>query len=43
MFDGYIIGYNSSTLEIQCENMVYKLKLKQAPHFETPGKRDNRK
>jgi len=38
MFDGYIIGYNSSTLEIQCENMVYKLKLKQAPHFETPAK-----
>lgn len=30
MFDGYITGYNSdSTLEIQCENMAYKLKLKQ--------------
>ena len=27
MFDGYITGYNSdSTLEIQCENMAYKLK-----------------
>ena len=39
MFDGYITGYNSdSTLEIQCENMAYKLKLKQAPHFETPAK-----
>lgn len=35
MFDGYITGYNSdSTLEIQCENMAYKLKLKQAPHFD---------
>lgn len=40
MFDGYITGYNSdSTLEIQCENMAYKLKLKQAPHFETPAER----
>lgn len=39
MFDGYITGYNSdSTLEIQCENMAYKLKLKQAPHFETLAK-----
>ncbi|MCS2303771.1 hypothetical protein NXX23_17915 [Bacteroides ovatus] len=39
MFDGYITGYNSdSTLEIQCENILYKLKLKQAPHFETPAK-----
>lgn len=39
MFDGYITGYNSeSMLEIQCENMAYKLKLKQAPHFETPVK-----
>lgn len=29
MFDGYITGYNSdSMLEIQCENMAYKLKLK---------------
>lgn len=37
MFDGYITGYNSeSTLEIMCENMAYKLKLKQAPPFETP-------
>ena len=39
MFDGYITGYNSdSMLEIQCENMAYKLKLKTAPHFETPAK-----
>lgn len=38
MFDGYITGYNSeSNLEIQCENMAYKLKLKKAPHFETPA------
>lgn len=38
MFDGYITGYNSeSNLEIECENMAYKLKLKQAPHFETPA------
>lgn len=38
MFDGYITGYNSdSMLELQCENMAYKLKLKQAPHFETPA------
>lgn len=36
MFDGYITGYNSeSNLEIQCENMAYKLK--KAPHFETPA------
>lgn len=36
MFDGYISGYNSdSQFEIQCENMAYKLKLKQAPKFET--------
>lgn len=39
MFDGYITGYNSdSMLEIQCENMAYKLKLKKAPLFETPVK-----
>lgn len=37
MFDGYITGYNSdSKFEIECENMAYKLKLKQAPKFETP-------
>lgn len=36
MFDGYITAYNSdSQFEIQCENMAYKLKLKQAPKFET--------
>ncbi len=36
MFDGYISAYNSaSKFEIQCENMAYKLKLKQAPKFET--------
>lgn len=36
MFNGYITGYNSdSQFEIQCENMAYKLKLKQAPKFET--------
>lgn len=38
MFDGYITGYNSdSMLELQCENMGYKLKLKQAAKFETPA------
>ncbi len=38
MFDGYITGYNSeSMLEIQCENMAYKLKLEKAPQFETPA------
>jgi hypothetical protein len=38
MFDGYITAYNSgSTFEIDCENMAYKLKLKQAPRFETPA------
>lgn len=37
MFDGYITGYNSDgLLELQCENMAYKLKLVQAPMFETP-------
>lgn len=37
MFDGYITAYNSDNLfELQCENMAYKLKLKQAPKFETP-------
>ncbi|WP_373168117.1 hypothetical protein [Bacteroides cellulosilyticus] len=37
MFDGYITAYNSDSLfELQCENMAYKLKLKQAPKFETP-------
>lgn len=36
MFDGYISGYNSdSIVEIQCENMAYKLKLFTAPKFET--------
>ncbi|GAB6119678.1 hypothetical protein [Dysgonomonas termitidis] len=38
MFDGYITSYNSdSHVEIGCENMAYKLKLKQAPKFETPA------
>lgn len=37
MFDGYVTTYNSDSLfELQCENMAYKLKLKQAPKFETP-------
>lgn len=37
MFEGYITGYNSDGIfEIECENMAYKLKLKQAPKFETP-------
>lgn len=37
LFDGYITAYNSDgQFEIQCENMAYKLKLKQAPKFETP-------
>lgn len=37
MFDGYITAYNSdSNFQIDCENMAYKLKLKQAPKFETP-------
>lgn len=37
MFDGYITAYNSdSLLEIECENMAHKLKLHQAPAFETP-------
>lgn len=37
MFDGYITGYNSdNVLELECENMAYKLKLKQAAKFETP-------
>lgn len=36
VFEGYISAYNSaSKFEIQCENMAYKLKLKQAPKFET--------
>lgn len=36
MFEGYITEYNSDSLfEIKCENMAYKLKLKQAPKFET--------
>lgn len=39
MWDGYITAYNSdSKVEIECENMAYKLKLKQAPKFETPVK-----
>lgn len=38
MFDGYITGYNAeSSFELKCENMAYKLKLKQAPKFETPA------
>ena len=38
MFEGYITAYNSdSMVEIECENMAYTLKLKQAPKFETPG------
>ncbi len=37
MFDGYVIAYNSdSAFELECENMAYKLKLKQAPKFEIP-------
>ena len=37
MFEGYIAAYNSDTIfELSCENMAYKLKLKQAPKFETP-------
>lgn len=37
MFEGYITGYNSDNLfELNCENMAYKLKLKQAPKFVTP-------
>lgn len=36
MFDGYITAYNSdSMVEVECENMAYKLKLKQASKFET--------
>lgn len=38
MFEGYISSYNSaSKFEIHCENMAYKLKLKQAPKIETPA------
>nr|WP_195461819.1 hypothetical protein [Alistipes sp. D31t1_170403_E11] len=38
MFDGYITAYNSDSLfEIECENMAHKLKLRQAPKFETPA------
>ena len=38
MFNGYITAYNAeSRFEIKCENMAYKLKLKQAPKFETPA------
>lgn len=37
MWDGYITAYNSdSMVQLECENMAYKLKLKQAPKFETP-------
>mgnify|MGYP000601870500 FL=1 len=37
MFEGYITGYNSDNqFELNCENMAYKLKLKQAPKFVTP-------
>ena len=36
VFDGYISAYNSdSKFVLKCENMAYKLKLKQAPKFET--------
>ncbi len=36
VFDGYIAAYNSdSKFELRCENMAYKLKLKQAPKFES--------
>ena len=36
MFEGYVTAYNSeSSFELQCENMAYKLKLKQSPKFET--------
>lgn len=39
MFDGYITAYNSdSKFQIECENMAYKLKLKQAPKIDTPMK-----
>jgi hypothetical protein len=42
MFDGYITTYNSdSMVEIECENMACKLKLKQAPKFETPASGTN--
>ncbi|MBF0577377.1 hypothetical protein [Dysgonomonas sp. GY617] len=38
MFDGYITTYNSDNyFELECENMAYKLKLKQASKFETPN------
>lgn len=37
LFDGYVTAYNSDSIfEIECENMAHKLKLKQAPKFETP-------
>lgn len=36
MFDGYVTGYNSdSVLELECENIAYKLKLCQVEKFET--------
>ena len=36
MFDGYITAYNSdSQFVLHCENMAYKLKLKQAPKIES--------
>lgn len=36
LFDGYVTAYNSDSIfEIECENMAHKLKLKQAPKFET--------
>ncbi len=38
LFDGYFTAYNSDSIfEIECENMAHKLKLKQAPKFETPA------
>lgn len=37
MFNGYIVKYNCDReVELDCENMAYKLKLKQAPVFSTP-------
>lgn len=42
MFEGYVTAYNGeSSFELQCENMAYKLKLKQAPKFETPPSGSN--
>lgn len=39
LFDGYVTAYNSDSIfEVECENMAHKLKLKQAPKFETPAR-----